>query len=117
MGGDSASHPLTCENYYDDKIPDFFMDNEMGEYLGTSIASATRPLQLTPRQIVIKPQEAVIAVSQSCEPKAWQEAKQSLSRRYDAAVKIGATQIKLDTRLLGERWKVVLGDILSSNCV
>jgi hypothetical protein len=56
-----ASHPLTSENYYDDKIPDFFMDNEMGEYLGTSIASATRPLQLTPRQIVVKPQETVIA--------------------------------------------------------
>ena len=35
----------------------------------------------------------------------------------DGAVKIGPTQIKLDTRLLGERWKVVLGDILSSNCV
>ena len=49
MGGDIASHPLTLENYYDDKIPDFFMDDEMGEYLGTSIASATRPLQLTPR--------------------------------------------------------------------
>jgi len=68
------------------------------------------------RQIVIKPQEAVIAVSQSCEPKAWQEAKQSLSRRYDAAVKIGATQIKLDTRLLGERWKGVLEEMLRSNC-
>jgi transcription-repair coupling factor (superfamily II helicase) len=68
------------------------------------------------RQIVIKPQEAVIAVSQSCEPKAWQEAKQSLSRRYDAAVKIGATQIKLDTRLLGERWKGVLEEMLGSNC-
>jgi transcription-repair coupling factor (superfamily II helicase) len=58
------------------------------------------------RQIVIKPQEAVIA----------SEAKQSLSRRYDAAVKIGATQIKLDTRLLGDRWKVVLEEILGSNC-
>jgi transcription-repair coupling factor (superfamily II helicase) len=58
------------------------------------------------RQIVIKPQEAVIA----------SEAKQSLSRRYDAAVKIGATQIKLDTRLLGERWKGVLEEMLRSNC-
>ncbi|MCJ7576195.1 MAG: hypothetical protein MUO80_05935 [Dehalococcoidia bacterium] len=55
-------------------------------------------------------------VSQSCEPKAWQAAKQSPDKSNDAAVKIGATQIKLDTRLLGERWKVVLGDILSSNC-
>jgi len=68
------------------------------------------------RQIVIKPQEAVIVVSQSCEPKAWQAAKQSLSRRYDAAVKIGATQIKLDTRLLEERWKGVLEEMLRSNC-
>jgi len=59
------------------------------------------------RQIVIKPQTAVIA----------SEAKQSLSRRYDPAVKIGATQIKLDTRLLGDRWKVVLEEILSSNYV
>jgi transcription-repair coupling factor (superfamily II helicase) len=58
------------------------------------------------RQIVIKPQEAVIA----------SEAKQSLSRRYDAAIKIGATQIKLDTRLLGDRWRAVLEEILSSNC-
>jgi transcription-repair coupling factor (superfamily II helicase) len=64
------------------------------------------------RQIVIKPQETVIA-SRSCEPKAWQAAKQSLSRRCDPAVKIGATQIKLDTRLLGDRWKVVLEEILS----
>jgi hypothetical protein len=58
------------------------------------------------RQIVIKPQETVIA----------SKAKQSLSRRYDAAVKIGATQIKLDTRLLGDRWKVVLEEILRPNC-
>ena len=114
MGGDSASHPLTCENYYDDKIPDFFMDNEMGEYLGTSIASATRPLQLTPRQIVIKPQEAVIA--SDLPAKTWQAAKQSLCRRYGSEVKIGATQIKLDTRLLGDRWKAVLEEILSSSC-
>ena len=105
VGGDSASHPLTSENYYDDKIPDFFMDNEMGEYLGASIASATRPLQLTPRQIVIKPQEAVIASI----------AKQSPDKSNDGAVKIGATQIKLDTRLLGDRWKVVLEEMLSSN--
>jgi transcription-repair coupling factor (superfamily II helicase) len=59
------------------------------------------------RQIVIKPQEAVIA----------SEAKQSLSRRYDAAVRIGPTQIKLDTRLLGKRWKAVLEEILDSNDV
>jgi transcription-repair coupling factor (superfamily II helicase) len=68
------------------------------------------------RQIVIKPQETVIAVSQSCEPRAWQEAKQSLGKSYDGAVKIGATQIKLDTRLLGDRWTEVLEEILRSNC-
>jgi transcription-repair coupling factor (superfamily II helicase) len=66
------------------------------------------------RQIVIKPQGAVIA-SRSCEPKAWQAAKQSPSKSYDGAVKIGATQIKLDTRLLGGRWPEVLEDILRSN--
>jgi transcription-repair coupling factor (superfamily II helicase) len=33
----------------------------------------------------------------------------------DGAVKIGATQIKLDTRLLGDRWTEVLEEILSSN--
>jgi hypothetical protein len=43
VGGDIASHLLTSENYYDDKIPDFFMDNETGECLGNSIASATLP--------------------------------------------------------------------------
>ena len=59
----------------------------------------------------------IIAVSRSCEPKEWQAAKQSPDKSNDGAVKIGATQIKFDTRLLGERWKVVLGDILSSNCV
>jgi transcription-repair coupling factor (superfamily II helicase) len=67
------------------------------------------------RQIVIKPQETVIA-SRSCEPKAWQEAKQSLGKNYDGAVKIGVTQIKLDTRLIGDRWTEVLEEILSSNC-
>jgi transcription-repair coupling factor (superfamily II helicase) len=58
------------------------------------------------RQIVIKPQETVIA----------SVAKQSPGKSYDGAIKIGATQIKLDTRLLGDRWKVVLEEILSSNC-
>jgi len=67
------------------------------------------------RQIVIKPQETVIA-SRSCEPEAWQEAKQSLGRSYNGAVRIGATQIKLDTRLLGDRWTEALEEILSSNC-
>jgi transcription-repair coupling factor (superfamily II helicase) len=34
----------------------------------------------------------------------------------DGAVRIGPTQIKLDIRLLGERWKGVLEDMLRSNC-
>jgi transcription-repair coupling factor (superfamily II helicase) len=57
------------------------------------------------RQIVIKPQETVIA----------SQAKQSPVKSYDGAVKIGATQIKLDTSLLGDRWTEVLEEILSSN--
>jgi transcription-repair coupling factor (superfamily II helicase) len=65
------------------------------------------------RQIVIKPHEAVIA-SRSCEPKAWQAAKQSLDKRYGGAIKMGPTQTKLDMRLLGDRWKEVLEEILSS---
>jgi len=44
---------------------------------------------------------------------AWQAAKQSLERRYHDTIKIGPTQIKLDTRLLGDRWKAVLEEILS----
>jgi transcription-repair coupling factor (superfamily II helicase) len=59
------------------------------------------------RHIVIKPQETVIA----------SVAKQSLGKGYGAAVKIGATQIRLDTRFLGDRWKVILEEILRSNCV
>jgi len=34
----------------------------------------------------------------------------------DGAVKIGATQIKLDTKLLGERWTAVLEEILGADC-
>jgi len=57
------------------------------------------------RQIVIKPQETGIA----------SVAKQSLGKSYDAAVKIGATQVKLDTRILGDRWTEVLEEILRAN--
>jgi hypothetical protein len=57
----------------------------------------------------------IIAVSQSCEPKEWQAAKQSPDKSNDGAVKIGATQIRLDTRLLGDKWKVVLEEMLRSN--
>jgi len=38
-----------------------------------------------------------------------------VTRPVEGAVKVGATQIKLDTRLLGDRWKVVLEEILRSN--
>jgi hypothetical protein len=38
-----------------------------------------------------------------------------MGRYPDSAVKIGATQIKLDTRLLGDRWKIILEEILSSH--
>ena len=62
------------------------------------------------RQIVIKPQETVIASPDAI------GTKQSPVKSYDGAVKIGVTQIKLDTRLLGDKWKVVLEQILSSNC-
>jgi transcription-repair coupling factor (superfamily II helicase) len=58
------------------------------------------------KQIVIKPQETVIA----------SVAKQSPGKSYDGAVKIGATQIKLDTSLLGDRWTKVLEEMLGSNC-
>jgi transcription-repair coupling factor (superfamily II helicase) len=66
------------------------------------------------RHIVVKPQQTVVA-SRSCEPKAWQAAKQSLGKSYDAAIRIGPTQIKLDTRPLGGRWKAALEEILRSN--
>ena len=56
------------------------------------------------RQIVIKPQDVIAS-----------EAKQSLSRRYPAAVKIGATQIKLDTKVLGTRWMEILQELLATN--
>jgi transcription-repair coupling factor (superfamily II helicase) len=58
------------------------------------------------KQIVIKSRESVIA----------SVAKQSLIKGYGAAVKVGTTQIKLDTRLPGKRWTEVLEEILSSNC-
>ncbi|HXZ30316.1 MAG TPA: transcription-repair coupling factor [Dehalococcoidia bacterium] len=66
------------------------------------------------RQIVIKPQETVIEVSRSPEHSEG-AAKQSPGKSYDGAVKIGATQIRLDTKLLGDRWKVVLEEMLSSD--
>jgi transcription-repair coupling factor (superfamily II helicase) len=61
------------------------------------------------RQIVIKPQTAN-------SPLKIRGATGVMSKYLDGAVKIGATQIKLDIRLLGDRWKVVLEEMLSSNC-
>jgi transcription-repair coupling factor (superfamily II helicase) len=55
------------------------------------------------RQIVIKPQDVIAS-----------EAKQHLTGRYDTALKIGATRMRLDTRLLGDRWMEVLEEILKS---
>jgi len=60
------------------------------------------------RQIVIKPQ----TVNSSLKIRG---AGGVMSKYLDSAVKIGATQIKLDTRLLGDRWTKVLEEILSSN--
>ena len=65
------------------------------------------------KQIVIKPKETVIAVSRSPE-RGEGAAKQSLIKGYGSAIKIGATQIKLDTRLLGGKWTEVLEEILRS---
>jgi len=61
------------------------------------------------RQIVIKPQtvDSPLRIS---------GARGVMSKYLDSAIRIGATQIKLDTKLLGDRWKVVLEEILGSNC-
>jgi transcription-repair coupling factor (superfamily II helicase) len=61
------------------------------------------------RQIVIKPQTVN-------PPLKIGGARGVMSKYLDAAVKIGTTQIKLDTRLLEGRWTEVLEEILSSNC-
>jgi transcription-repair coupling factor (superfamily II helicase) len=60
------------------------------------------------RQIVIKPQTVDFLLK-------IRGARGVISKYLDGAVKIGATQIKLDTRLLGDRWTEVLEEILSSN--
>ena len=60
------------------------------------------------RQIVVKLQAADSPLKIRGE--------RGVTGRYpDSAVKIGATQIKLDTRLLGDGWKVVLEEVLSSH--
>jgi transcription-repair coupling factor (superfamily II helicase) len=60
------------------------------------------------RQILIKPQTADA-------PLKIRGARGVMSKYLDGAVKIGVTQIKLDTRLLGDRWTEVLEEILGSN--
>ena len=60
------------------------------------------------RQVIIKPQ----AVNS---PLKIRGAREVMSKYLDGAVKIGATQVKLDTRLLGDRWSEVLEEILRSN--
>jgi transcription-repair coupling factor (superfamily II helicase) len=60
------------------------------------------------KQIVIKPQNLH-------SPLKIRGARGVMNKYLGSAIKIGATQIKLDTRLLGDRWAEVLEDILSSN--
>ncbi len=45
--------------------------------------------------------------------KPWKTEMLSLEKRYHRAVKIGATQIRLDTRSLGNKWTEVLEEILT----
>jgi transcription-repair coupling factor (superfamily II helicase) len=62
------------------------------------------------RHIVIKPQA-------TGSPLRARGVGGAMNKYPDGAIKIGPTQIKLDTRLLGGSWKAVLGKILSSNWV
>ncbi len=65
------------------------------------------------KQIVIKPKLPHFASPLKGEEQGEGEL-QSLSRHYDGAVKIGATQIKLDTSRPGIEWTKVLEEILLS---
>jgi hypothetical protein len=60
------------------------------------------------RHIVIKPQTVD-------SPLNIREIMGVISKCPDGAVRIGPTQIKLDARLLGGRWKAVLEEILRSD--
>jgi transcription-repair coupling factor (superfamily II helicase) len=69
------------------------------------------------RQIVIKPQTADSPLKACPElSRRIRGVVGVMSKYIEGAVKIGATQIKLDTRLLGDRWGLVLEEILSSSC-
>ena len=59
------------------------------------------------RQIVIKPET-------DDSPLKVGGARRVMSK-YPTAVRIGATQIKLDTKVLGTRWKEVLEELLNSS--
>jgi transcription-repair coupling factor (superfamily II helicase) len=60
------------------------------------------------RQIVIKPQNLH-------SPLKIRGERGVMTQYLGSAIKIGATQIKLDTRLLGDRWTEVLEEILRSS--
>jgi transcription-repair coupling factor (superfamily II helicase) len=60
------------------------------------------------RQIVIKPENAAPALKI--------RGIRGVTDRYPAAIKTGPTQVRLDTRVLGDTWKAVLEGILSSSC-
>jgi transcription-repair coupling factor (superfamily II helicase) len=62
------------------------------------------------RQIAIKPQSPDSSLK-------VRVARRVMSEYRDGAVKIGATQIKIDTRLLGNKWMDVLEEMLNSGSV
>lgn len=61
------------------------------------------------RQVVIKPRTADSPVKRSA-------AEAAGSDSMDGAVRIGATQVRLDTKRLGNRWKEVLEEVLGVGC-
>ncbi len=67
-------------------------------------SSAQAPQPAVANLCVVGHERDKVIVGQGNEP---------LSGRYDAAVKIGASQIRLDAGLLGDKWKVLLEEIPS----
>jgi transcription-repair coupling factor (superfamily II helicase) len=61
------------------------------------------------RQIVIKHEDAASPLKM--------RGARGVMNKYPGAIKIGTTQIRLDTRLLGERWQLVLEEVLSGSRV
>jgi transcription-repair coupling factor (superfamily II helicase) len=72
-----------------------------------AIAAGVSSVSAQGRYIVLKPQR-------TDSPLKIRGARGVIHVYPDAAVKMGATQIKLDTRLLGDRWKEVLEELLGS---